>query len=227
MVRHLLLCGAALCMATATQAQLMLGKATAVDGDSIIFGNSMIRLSAIDALELKQSCSRGGEVWACGEAAKAHLQSLLDRGSLNCRQVDTDQYKRQVSVCSVGRLDLGSAMIAAGYAVSLGHASDVYRLAEGRARDQRTGMWGWEFEIPAEYRAADSNFVQLRPPDPPKEQRADRIKSEPDPTVYFRSCAEAWRAGVAPIRRGEPGYRPGLDGDNDGVACEPFRRRRG
>ncbi|WP_444543648.1 excalibur calcium-binding domain-containing protein [Nocardia aobensis] len=27
-------------------------------------------------------------------------------------------------------------------------------------------------------------------------------------------------AGAAPLHGGEPGYRPGLDRDGDGVACE-------
>lgn len=31
--------------------------------------------------------------------------------------------------------------------------------------------------------------------------------------------------GMAPIYRGEPGYREGLDADADGVACEPYRRQ--
>ena len=38
--------------------------------------------------------------------------------------------------------------------------------------------------------------------------------------VIFRNCAEARAAGAAPLRRGDLGYRSGLDGDNDGVACE-------
>lgn len=43
---------------------------------------------------------------------------------------------------------------------------------------------------------------------------------------YYYNCAHARRAGVAPIRRGQPGYRRGLDADNDGIACEPYPRRR-
>lgn len=39
-------------------------------------------------------------------------------------------------------------------------------------------------------------------------------------TVYYPNCAMACADGVAPIYRGQPGYRPGLDRDNDGVACE-------
>ncbi|GAB0106537.1 hypothetical protein JMUB6875_55230 [Nocardia sp. JMUB6875] len=38
--------------------------------------------------------------------------------------------------------------------------------------------------------------------------------------VYYANCAEARKAGAAPIKKGEPGYRPALDRDNDGVACE-------
>ena len=42
---------------------------------------------------------------------------------------------------------------------------------------------------------------------------------------YYRNCDAARAAGVAPLRRGEPGYAPHLDRDNDGIACEPPRRR--
>ncbi|ALD95078.1 excalibur calcium-binding domain-containing protein [Corynebacterium ulcerans] len=47
----------------------------------------------------------------------------------------------------------------------------------------------------------------------------------PAPTqdVYFSSCKEARAAGYSHMRRGEPGYRSGLDGDNDGIACDKKR----
>lgn len=38
--------------------------------------------------------------------------------------------------------------------------------------------------------------------------------------AYYANCAEAVAAGAAPIYAGSPGYRSGLDGDGDGVACE-------
>ena len=38
--------------------------------------------------------------------------------------------------------------------------------------------------------------------------------------VYYANCDEARAAGAAPISRGEPGYRSGLDRDGDGVACD-------
>ncbi len=42
-------------------------------------------------------------------------------------------------------------------------------------------------------------------------------------TTYYPNCADARSAGATPIRRGEPGYRDGLDRDGDGIACEPYR----
>jgi len=45
-------------------------------------------------------------------------------------------------------------------------------------------------------------------------------KAAPGGSVYYPNCTAARAAGAAPIRRGEPGYRSGLDRDKDGVACE-------
>ena len=39
-------------------------------------------------------------------------------------------------------------------------------------------------------------------------------------SVYYSSCKEAKKAGAAPLRVGDPGYRSGLDRDGDGIACE-------
>nr|WP_231122157.1 DUF1524 domain-containing protein [Mycobacterium intracellulare] len=41
-----------------------------------------------------------------------------------------------------------------------------------------------------------------------------------DSSVYYPNCKAARAAGAAPIYAGQPGYRPGLDRDGDGVACE-------
>ncbi|MDQ2853118.1 MAG: excalibur calcium-binding domain-containing protein, partial [Actinomycetota bacterium] len=42
----------------------------------------------------------------------------------------------------------------------------------------------------------------------------------PPADVYYPNCAAARAAGVAPLHRGQPGYRSGLDRDHDGIACE-------
>ena len=43
---------------------------------------------------------------------------------------------------------------------------------------------------------------------------------------WFANCDDVRSAGVAPLYAGEPGYRPEMDGDGDGIACEPYRGRR-
>ena len=39
--------------------------------------------------------------------------------------------------------------------------------------------------------------------------------------ISFAGCNEVRARGLAPLRRGEPGYGEHMDGDGDGVACEP------
>lgn len=41
-----------------------------------------------------------------------------------------------------------------------------------------------------------------------------------DDDAFYDNCSEVRAAGKAPIRRGDPGYGPHLDGDDDGIACE-------
>jgi len=64
---------------------------------------------------------------------------------------------------------------------------------------------------------------------PPKVQptatKAPPPTSTPPPPssgggVYYPNCAAVRAAGKAPLYRGQPGYRPGLDRDGDGIACE-------
>jgi hypothetical protein len=40
-------------------------------------------------------------------------------------------------------------------------------------------------------------------------------------SAYYPNCDAARAAGAAPIYSGEPGYREAMDGDSDGIACEP------
>ena len=43
--------------------------------------------------------------------------------------------------------------------------------------------------------------------------------------LSFPNCAAARAVGLAPARKGQPGYWSGHDADNDGIACEPLPRR--
>ena len=57
--------------------------------------------------------------------------------------------------------------------------------------------------------------LPMRPP-----ARSESLRAFGGEVAYFANCAAARAAGVAPLRRGDAGYRPGLDRDSDGIACE-------
>lgn len=43
-----------------------------------------------------------------------------------------------------------------------------------------------------------------------------------DRSVYYAGCNEIRALGKAPLHADQPGYRAEMDGDGDGIACEPY-----
>lgn len=207
-------------------AQDISGPARAADGDSLDLSGISVRLFGVDAPELAQNCERGGASWACGKQAASKLASLVTGKSVLCEQKDVDDYDRIIATCRAGSVDLAGAMVDAGLAVALPHFSDRYVAAEARARAAGTGIWSSTFQMPADYRAAHPRPGR-RTPSLSREAAPTRapVRAPVPSGVYFRNCKEAWAAGAAPLRRGQPGYRPEMDGDGDGIACEPYRQR--
>ena len=64
----------------------------------------------------------------------------------------------------------------------------------------------------------------------PEKDKASAIQSffsgevETHPYRYFANCRQAHAAGRYNIPARDPSYRPSLDRDGDGYACEPYRR---
>ncbi len=76
-------------------------------------------------------------------------------------------------------------------------------------------------------RCPDQRIAPFAPPPVPvapatrvTEPATTAAPGPPDADVSYPNCAAARAAGAAPIHVGEPGYRPELDRDGDGVACE-------
>lgn len=65
-------------------------------------------------------------------------------------------------------------------------------------------------------------WAQTSTPEPTAAKAAVQDPGAAERSVYFSGCSEARAAGAAPIHRGSPGYRAGMDGDGDGVACETY-----
>lgn len=213
----------ALASASPALASPISSPASVVDGDTLILTDLMVRLHGIDAVEARQTCKRGTEIWACGEEAKRSLAALVNGKAVECVPRSIDQYGRTVATCTVNGFDIAENLTRSGLAVALPDFSDAYVDAEARSKALRLGIWAGEFQLPREYRAANpvvaavaQRAVALRP----RRAAAPAVVS-----AFYRNCAHARAAGAAPLYRGGPGYRPEMDRDGDGVACEPYRGR--
>ena len=84
--------------------------------------------------------------------------------------------------------------------------------AQQAAAEQAAAAQAAAAQAAAEQAARDAAARQAVPAPAP---------AAPAPSsVYYANCAAAKAAGAAPLYAGQPGYRPAMDGDSDGVACE-------
>ncbi|WP_230771778.1 thermonuclease family protein [Sphingomonas sp. Leaf4] len=175
----------------------------AVDGDTLRCGEERIRLLGIDAPELPGHCAEGRQC-APGDpfASKVALETA-SRGMATIERVGRDVYDRTLARIRVNGVDLSCSQIAAGHAI---YRPDWDQFA-------LVGTDCGLFKLGGRVPAAVGPRRSAQPP-----------ATQSGATWSYRNCAEARRAGAVPLRRGTPGYGPHMDGDGDGVACEPIRR---
>lgn len=63
----------------------LFGPARAIDGDTILIQGVEADLWTIVAPKLAQTCQKDGQPWACGEASRAHLETLIGGRQVACR----------------------------------------------------------------------------------------------------------------------------------------------
>jgi len=194
-------------------AQELVGRASVVDGDTLEIQGVRIRLWGIDAVESSQTClDAGGKPWPCGRRAAFALADLLGQRTVRCERRGTDRYGRMVAVCRVDGVEVNRWLVEQGWALAyVQYGGSVYLEAQQQAQALKRGIWQGRFTPPWEYR---------RNPATPPSAGVPGTPATPPSSVYYRSCAEARAAGAAPLYRGQPGYRPELDRDGDGIACE-------
>lgn len=145
-------------LARPASAESVMGHPIVVDGDSLRFPGTEVRLEGIDAPELDQACERAGQVYRCGREAKDALQALIAGRPVICvgvRQADgteRDRYGRLLGKCRAGDTAINAAMVETGHALALVRYSDDYVEHELRARAAGRGMHGGPFVEPAQWR---------------------------------------------------------------------------
>src|SRR5262245_36391777 len=147
------------------------GRAEITDGDSFEIGATRLRLFGVDAPEGRQSCTRDGRAWACGNEAARKLRSLIGERTVACTKRDVDNYGRTVAVCRSGTVDVNGEMVRSGFATAYRRYSSDYVDEENEARVARRGIWAGEFTNPEDYRhdetpsqARDRTAPQQPPP---------------------------------------------------------------
>ena len=166
---------AALALATSTNCvpqERISGRADVTDGDSFELGSATVRLYGVDAPEGRQSCTRDGRPWACGNEAARKLRSLMGDRTVTCTKRDVDDYGRIVAVCRSGAADLSAEMARSGFATAYRRYSNDYVDEENEARAARRGIWAGEFTPPETWRhdareAAPAQRDGTRPPSRP------------------------------------------------------------
>jgi len=138
----------------ATYAQAISGRAEVVDGDTLSFTGTRIRLLGVDAVEADQTCDREGTAWACGAQARARLKELVGDAEIVCLGTEHDTWGRLLASCTAGSIDLADAMVLSGFAIAYTDYSDAYVETEARARQFKLGIWSSSFETPAQWRAS-------------------------------------------------------------------------
>ena len=144
------------------------GRANIIDGDSLEIGSTSLRLFGVDAFEGRQTCTRNGRAWACGEAATDKLTELIDSRPLECMERDIDTYGRTVARCTVGSTDLAAELALAGLAVAYRQYSRDYVDEERDAESSGRGAWAGEFVAPWDWRRGERDRAYETPDQPPE-----------------------------------------------------------
>lgn len=124
-----------------------------VDGETLGFGDRVVRLAGINAPARGVSChSARGDAFDCGAAAAAALARLVAGRDMSCRIVGNDDFGRGLGECDAAGTAVNSAMVREGFALSRGTDLDA---EEHAARREARGLWAHGAGSPPGWRTRD------------------------------------------------------------------------
>ncbi|CUH40256.1 Thermonuclease precursor [Jannaschia seosinensis] len=141
-------------LAAPLAAETLSGTVRVVDADTIDIGASAnVRLLGIDAAEADQTCrDDNGVVLPCGRFASDAARSLYEGEVARCEVSERDRYGRYLATCTVAGRNMNSELVRLGIARRY-RDNPRYFEEEKEARLLARGLWAYEMENPALWRA--------------------------------------------------------------------------
>jgi len=142
---------AALIQTTASaHAEILLGRATVIDGATLEIDGQTVRLLDIEVPALTQLCKDGtGADYACGQRSSQSLAELLKQREVTCDWSNLDAQGRRLGRCGVAGQDAGLWLVGQGWAVPDRNCKcETYRAAAEHAKAQKLGLWAGAFALP-------------------------------------------------------------------------------
>lgn len=145
---------------------LIVGRASVIDGDTLEIDGRRVRLEGIDAPETGQTCkTASGRSWPCGQDAAQHLADYVTGATIECRSLGRDKYGRTLANCARGPIDINAAMVRDGMAWAFVKYSEAFVAEEATARSKTIGVWQGDAIAPWDYRSGAWRVAENRAPD--------------------------------------------------------------
>lgn len=129
------------------------GPARVIDGDTLVIGDTTIRLHGIDAAETRQRCvTQDRKIARPGESA-VEILAVLVKDGVACFGTQLDDYGRLIATCRTATgQDINCRLVEDGWAWAFVKHSSDYMEEEASARSKHLGIWALACEPPWEFR---------------------------------------------------------------------------
>ena len=137
-------------------AEIIASRASVIDGDTLEIHGEHIRILDVDAPESRQKCKAlSGSERKCGQRAANNLSEWMGQLTVSCETTRKDQYGRWLARCDVAGVSIANWLAGHGWAVPYRDCKcEEVRALSKEAEAQNAGIWGGEFVMPWEWRAA-------------------------------------------------------------------------
>ncbi|MCQ2914104.1 MAG: thermonuclease family protein [Alphaproteobacteria bacterium] len=132
-------------------------------GDHFIMNGLPFRIFGIVSPDISQICQNAqGRDYPCGKMSAMRLKEFIGGDEVSCTVMAQSNSGELQSRCSIKNndltMDIGAAMVQAGWAVALVSHTQVYIPYQQMAQNNRAGLWNGTFMMPWEWQVHQMNI---------------------------------------------------------------------